>query len=72
MNPEIIRENVRERGTTPAETSRKLTALSADSFGSCRLGLFGVAREISFTPERSSVQIGSAHHCDAIPFSSIA
>ena len=58
MSPESVRESVRERGTTPSETSLKQFPSLVDSFGSCRLELAGVAPKISFTPERSSVRIG--------------
>ena len=63
MSPENVRQNVRELGTRPAETNQKRGVVFADSFGSCRLELVGVGREISFTPERSSVRIGQCPPC---------
>jgi len=42
MSPENVRVNVRELGTKPSETSQKRGAYLADSFGSCRLPLYGV------------------------------
>jgi hypothetical protein len=40
--PRFVRLIVRERGTKPAKTVLELAAHRADSFGSCRLGLYGV------------------------------
>jgi len=58
MSPYFVRVIVRELGTKPSETNQMRRVFSADSLGSYRLASAGVGREISFTPERSSVQSG--------------
>ncbi len=57
MSLENVREIVRELGTMPAETSRKLGAIFTDSLGSCRLALYGVYRKFALRTRGSGVRI---------------
>src|SRR5262249_33631016 len=54
---EIVRVNVRELCTTPAETSLKLFPSRVDFIGPYRLPLFGFQCVFSLITRRSSVQI---------------
>ena len=57
MNPEIVREIVRELGTKPGETSPKRGVPFADSFTSYSLGLTAVESDFSLLTEGLLVRI---------------
>jgi len=57
VNPENVRENVRELGTKPAETSLKQSRFCADFIGSFRLACVGVYRNFPLRTRRSGVRI---------------